>query len=197
MENMKRCRWANGDTLLSRYHDEEWGMFQLHDDRKQFEFLTMEVMQCGLSWMTVLKKREDMRRAFDMFDPAIIAGYDEEKINALLTEPGIIHAAGKIRGMVKNAAAFLRIQKEFHSFDEYFWRFTNGHTLIVPSHSAHMPAKTPLSERISKDMKKRGFMYLGPVVMYSHMQAAGMMNDHEEACFGFLKLGGKITDKDE
>lgn len=197
MSERRSCAWCEGDRLLKTYHDEEWGIFQLHDDCKQFEFLTLEVMQCGLSWMTVLRKRDSMRCAFDNFDYRAIAMYDEEKILSLLNAPGIIHSEGKIRAMVNNARRFLAIEDEFGSFDAYFWRFTGGKTLNILSHRDHMPAKTPLSERMSADLKKRGFKYLGPVVVYSHMQAAGMVNDHEEYCFGYSLLGGEIMSADE
>lgn len=196
MDERRSCAWCAGDELLKRYHDEEWGIVQLHDDRKQFEFLTMEVMQCGLSWLTVLRKREAMRIAFDGFDPEKICFYDEARVSELLNAPGIIHSAGKIRGMIANARAFLKIKEEYGSFDRYFWSFTEGKTLLNPAHAGSMPAKTPLSERMSADMKKRGFKYLGPVVLYSHMQAAGMVNDHNEDCFGFSCLGGEIVDGD-
>ncbi len=195
MTEIISCRWCLGDALLQKYHDEEWGMVQLHDDSLQFEFLTMEVMQCGLSWMTVLKKRETMRTVFDGFDYRAITKYDDAKISSLLSAPGIIHSEAKIRAMVNNAARFMEIQAQFGSFSAYFWRFTDRKTLIMPSNRENMPSKTPLSERISKDLKKRGFQFLGPVVMYSHMQAAGMVNDHEQSCFGFQLLGGEIIDE--
>lgn len=185
------CSWCLGNELLRRYHDEEWGIFPLHDDRRQFEFLTLEVMQCGLSWMTVLNKRAAMRAAFDGFDPVRVAAYDEEKIASLLTAPGIIHSAPKLRAMAGNARAFLRVQAEFGSFDAYFWRFSRDSVLDVASHHRAMPAQTPLSARLSRDLRARGFRFLGPVVVYSHMQAAGMVNDHDQACFGRQALGGK------
>lgn len=186
-EEKQRCAWCLGDPLLRQYHDAEWGIKQLHDDRKQFEFLTLETMQCGLSWLTVLRKRAAMDAAFDHFEPERIALYDETKLEALLRMPGIIHSPGKLRGMIGNARAFLAIQREFGSFDAWFWAFTGGRTLLCPG---PMRTKTPLSERMSAELKKRGFRYLGPVVLYSHMQAAGMVNDHEEGCFGYRSLGG-------
>ncbi len=187
----RSCAWCEGDALMKRYHDEEWGVAQLHDDRRHFEYLTLETMQCGLSWMTVLRKREAMRAAFDGFDPAKIAAYGQEKADALLEAPGIIHSPGKIRGMIANAKSFLRLAEEFGAFDVWFWTYTEGKTLLCPDHQAVMPAKTALSESMSADMKKRGFRYLGPVVLYSHMQAAGMVNDHCEYCFGYRALGGE------
>lgn len=189
---LKRCGWCIGDEMLREYHDAEWGAAQLHDDRRQFEFLTLETMQCGLSWLTVLRKREAMRAAFDGFDPHIIANYDDIRLEKLMTAPGIIHSAGKLRAMVNNARCFLEIANEFGSFDAWFWSFSDGKTLIYTENRALMPAKNILSEKISASLKKRGFKYLGPVVMYSHMQAAGMINDHSPDCFLHEKLGGEI-----
>lgn len=187
----KRCRWCMGDALMQKYHDEEWGARQLHNDRAQFEFLTLEAMQCGLSWRTVLNKREAMRAAFDDFDPRIIAGYTEEKITQLMEAPGIIHSEPKIRAMVNNARKFLEIVEEFGSFDSWFWAFTDGKTMIYPENRFNMPAKNSLSEKMSAEFKKRGFKFLGPVVVYSHMQAAGMINDHEEGCYLCGALSGE------
>ena len=191
---LKRCLWCESDPLLREYHDTEWGARQLHDDRGQFEFLTLEAMQCGLSWLTVLRKREAMRAAFDGFDPAAIARYGEEKLSALMEAPGIIHCAGKLRAMVNNARCFLNIAAEHGSFDAWFWDFTGGKTLIYPENMERMPAKNALSERISAELKKRGFKYMGPVVVYSHMQAVGMINDHTPECFLCGRLGGEILD---
>jgi len=191
-----RCKWCESDSLLQEYHDREWGIGQLHDDRLQFEFLTLEVMQCGLSWMTVLRKREAMRQAFDHFDPRVISQYDDAKINACLNAPGIIHSHTKILAMVGNARSFCAIQDEYGSFDQWFWSFTNGETIQTPRNGDKpLPVKTELSETISKALKKRGFRYLGPVVVYSHMQASGMVNDHEPYCFGYRLLGGVSADK--
>ena len=196
MDDKKSCLWCVGDPLLKAYHDAEWGVRQLHDDSAHFEFLTLEAMQCGLSWMTVLKKREAMREAFDGFSPEKIALYDEGKVQSLLTFPGIIHSATKLNAMVENARAFLRIQAESGSFDAWFWRFTNGRTLIYPAHRACIPAQNALSQRVSREMKKRGFGFLGPVVIYSHLQAVGMINDHDADCFGFKALGGEVQEAD-
>lgn len=191
---LKRCLWCESDPLLREYHDAEWGARQLHDDRRQFEFLTLEAMQCGLSWLTVLRKREAMRAAFDGFDPAVIAGYGEEKLGALMDAPGIIHCAGKLCAMVNNARCFMNIAAEYGSFDAWFWSFTGGKTLIYPENMERMPAKNALSERISAELRKRGFKYLGPVVVYSHMQAVGMINDHSPECYLRGKLGGETFD---
>lgn len=191
--NRISCPWCLGDPLLRAYHDEEWGVRQVHDDRTQFEFLTLEAMQCGLSWMTVLRKRESMRAAFDNFDPAKIALYNEEKQRSLLEFPGIIHSASKIRATVSNAKLFLDIQREFGSFDRWFWSFTDGKTRLYPENQQQMPAQNALSRKISAALKQRGFHYLGPVVLYSHMQAVGMVNDHTPDCFAYPLLGGEIT----
>lgn len=179
----KRCAWANGDPLLERYHDEEWGT-ALFDDEKQFEFLTLEVMQCGLSWMTVLRKREAMDAAFDGFDPRIIARYGEEKIGELLENPGIIRSRKKIEATIHNAQSFLELQNEEGSFSKYLWDFVDGVPLRYPKDKLGGPT-SELSDRISADLKKRGFKFLGSVTVYAHLQAAGLINDHEENCFKF------------
>lgn len=190
MQEVTRCPWSESDPLSRAYHDSEWGVRQLHDERGQFEFLTLELMQCGLSWRTVLSKREAMRQAFDNFEAQKIAAYDEEKLAALMQAPGIIHSAPKLRAMIHNARLFLGMQQEFGSFDAWFWRFTDGQTVRILSHARQMPAKSALSERMSAALKKRGFKFLGPVVIYSHMQAVGMINDHQETCFACKLLGG-------
>lgn len=183
-----RCRWCGDNELLIKYHDAEWGARQLHDDRALFEFMTLEMMQCGLSWLTVLKKREAMRAAFDDFDPTVIAEYDDEKIEALMSAPGIIHSRRKISAMVVNARCFLKLAAEEGSFDKWIWAFTGGKTLSSPEYREAMPAQTPLSERISASLRSRGFRFMGPVVVYSFMQAIGMADDHEARCF----MAGKI-----
>ena len=187
MENI-RCRWCGENELLIAYHDDEWCARQLHDERGLFEFLTLEMMQCGLSWLTVLKKREAMRSAFDNFDPNVIAGYDEAKIYSLMTYPGIIRSRRKLEAMAHNARCFLRLQREEGSFDKWIWDFTDGKTIVNPESRQNMPAGTPLSEKISASLKSRGFKFMGPVVVYSFMQAIGMADDHEESCF----MAGKI-----
>lgn len=176
-----RCGWANGDPLLEAYHDEEWGT-PLHDDHKHFEFLSLEVMQCGLSWMTVLRKREAMREAFDGFDYEKIAAYGENKMLALLNFPGIIHSLAKIRALIDNAHAFLEIQRQYGSFDRYLWGFVDGQVQRYPEGLRCRP-HNELSETISKDLKKRGFRYLGRVTVYSHLQAAGLIDDHDPDCY--------------
>lgn len=178
-----RCKWCAGDALMTKYHDEEWGTRQLHDDRALFEFMTLEAMQCGLSWRVVLRKREAMRVAFDGFDPRVITGYDADVIDRLMTDPGIIRSRPKLEAMITNARCFLRTAEEFGSFGSWFWAFTDGKTITNPDTQGPMPSKNALSEKISAEMKRRGFHYMGPVVVYSYMQAAGMVNDHEPDCF--------------
>lgn len=179
---MQRCAWANCHPLAVQYHDAEWGQ-PLHDDKIHFEYLCLEVMQCGLSWLTILKKREAMRAAFDGFDYEKIARYDEEKIRTLLGNPEIIRSAGKIRALVGNAQRFMDLQAEFGSFDAYFWAFVDNKTM-----RGENAAFSPASERISRDLKKRGFKYLGKTVIYAHMQTAGLINDHDACCFKYPLL---------
>jgi len=177
----KRCAWANGDPLLEQYHDEEWGD-PLFDDQKQFEFLCLEVMQCGLSWMTVLRKREAMRQAFDNFDYEKIAGYGEGKIADLMKTPGIIRSRKKIEAVVHNARCFLKVRAEEGSFSKYLWSFVGPVPIRYPRDERNR-AYSPLSEEISVDLKRRGFRFLGRVTVYSHLQAAGLINDHQDDCF--------------
>lgn len=176
---MNRCKWVGSDPDMIAYHDTEWGT-PLHDDKKQFEFLSLEVMQCGLSWMTVLKKRKALNAAFDNFDPDKIANYGETKVQEILQAPGIIKSERKIRAIIKNAKAFLKIQQEKGSFSSYLWAFTDNNVMTYPGKQY---TKNDLSETISQDLKQRGFVFLGPVTVYSHLQAAGVINDHDEGCF--------------
>jgi DNA-3-methyladenine glycosylase I len=178
-----RCAWATADPLYIRYHDEEWGV-PVHDDRKLFEFLILEGAQAGLSWLTILKRREHYRRAFDGFDPDTVARYGPDKIAALLADAGIIRNRLKIHAAVANARSFLAIQEAFGSFDAYIWRFVDGKPVqnAWPSMS-QMPATTPAAEALSKDLKRRGFTFVGPTIVYAHMQATGMVNDHTADCF--------------
>ncbi|WP_037288090.1 DNA-3-methyladenine glycosylase I [Saccharibacillus sacchari] len=178
-----RCRWVNEDPLYIRYHDEEWGV-PVHDDRKWFELLTLEGAQAGLSWYTVLKKRDRYREVMDGFDPALVAEYDAEKIENLMQDAGIIRNRMKLESTVKNAKAFLRVQQEFGSFDAYIWTFVSGKPVI--GHRVRhedVPAKTEISDRLSKDLKKRGFGFIGSTICYALMQASGMVDDHLENCF--------------
>ncbi len=179
----QRCEWSNSSEIYQKYHDEEWGV-PVYDDRKLFEFLILESAQAGLSWITILKRREGYRNAFANFDPEIVAQFDELKIEELMQDTGIIRNRLKIISAINNAKAFLKIQTEFGSFSNYIWGFTGGKPLV--NHFvklADIPAKTELSEKLAKDMKKRGFSFLGATVIYAHMQATGMVNDHLVSCF--------------
>ncbi len=183
----KRCGWSDSD-LMRTYHDTEWGV-PLHDDRKLFEFLVLEGMQAGLSWSGVLNKRENFRRAFDGFDPEVVARYDARKIAALLTDAGIIRNRQKINAAVKNARAFLAVQEEFGSFDAYQWRFVAGTPRVNHRRTLRgIPPRTRESDVFSKDLIGRGFSFVGSTVVYSHMQATGMVNDHLVACFRWAEV---------
>ena len=182
-----RCAWANVSELDQQYHDEEWGV-PITKDSDWFETLILESMQAGLSWATILKKRETMREAFDYFDYEKIAQYDEVKIERLLQNEGIIRHRGKLTAMVHNATLFMDIQKEFGSFNEFIWTYTGG--TPIQNHFTQLsevPATTELSTRISKDLKKRGFKFLGPTTVYAFMQASGLVNDHVTTCFCYKK----------
>jgi len=183
MENKKRCSWCGKDELYVKYHDEEWGKIT-RDDATMFEFLILESFQAGLSWITILRKRENFRQAFDGFNYHKIAKYGEEKIAELLQNKGIIRNQLKIRAAINNAQKFMELQQEFGSFYDYVMTFTNGKTFVNRWESeAEIPATTELSDKISKDLKKRGFKFLGSTVMYSHLQATGIIDDHINACF--------------
>ncbi len=178
-----RCAWSGEDALMIAYHDQEWGV-PLHDDRAHYEFLVLDGAQAGLSWRTILYKRDAYRTAFAGFDPVLVAAYDEAKTAELLNNAGIVRNRLKIKSAVQNARAFLRVQEEFGSFDAYIWGFVGGRPIqnAWPD-MASIPAKTPLSETISKDLKKRGFNFIGPTIIYAYMQAAGLVNDHVPDCF--------------
>jgi DNA-3-methyladenine glycosylase I len=183
-----RCGWSTGDPLMTAYHDQEWGV-PIHDDRLLFEFLILEGAQAGLSWSTILKKRDAYRAAFDSFDPRKVARYDETKIAALLANPGIVRNRLKIRAAVQNAQAFLAVEKEFGSFDAYIWRFTRGRVLQNRwQRMQDVPARTPESDAMSKDLQKRGFTFTGSTICYAFMQATGMVNDHLTGCFRHKQL---------
>jgi DNA-3-methyladenine glycosylase I len=185
---IKRCGWCEGDPLYEAYHDKEWGV-PLYDDDKLFEFLILETFQAGLSWITVLRKRENFRKAFDNFSYKKIAEYNESKINALLQNAGIIRNKLKIKATITNAQAFIKIQEEFGSFSKYIWAFVNGKPITNKIEDyKKAPANTPLSDTISKDLKKRGFKFVGTTVVYAHMQATGMVNDHEISCFRYNEV---------
>ncbi|HTG66999.1 MAG TPA: DNA-3-methyladenine glycosylase I [Flavobacterium sp.] len=183
MENKTRCAWCEKDDLYRKYHDEEWGI-PVYDDATLFEFLTLETFQAGLSWYTVLAKRENFRKAFDNFDYKKIANYQEDKFQELLLNPGIIRNKLKVRATTTNAQAFIKVQEEFGSFSKYIWGFVDGKPIDNKLKSLKdIPATTPLSDTISKDLKKRGFKFVGSTVVYAHMQATGMVNDHIESCW--------------
>jgi DNA-3-methyladenine glycosylase I len=183
-----RCSWCGNDPLYVAYHDEEWGVPE-HDDQRLFELLSLEGAQAGLSWITILRKREGYRRAFEDFDPEAVARFDDARIDALVTDPGIVRHRGKVASVVSNARALLAVQEAFGTFDAYIWGFVDG----VPIRSAwpglsEVPATTPLSEAMSKDLRRRGFKFMGPTTSYAFMQAVGMVNDHVMDCFRYKKL---------
>ena len=195
MTDVNRCSWCGNDPLYVAYHDQEWGV-PVYDDRTLFEFLILEGAQAGLSWSTILKKREGYRAAFDGFDAEKVARYDGIKISALLTDPGIVRNQLKIGSAVTNAQAFLKIQGEWGSFSDYLWSFVDGRPIQNARRSlAEIPAKTPLAEALSKDLKKRGFRFVGPTIIYAHMQATGMVNDHLVTCFRYPEIVAKSQDK--
>ncbi|OWA37600.1 DNA-3-methyladenine glycosylase I [Saccharibacillus sp. O16] len=178
-----RCRWVNEDPLYIRYHDEEWGV-PVHEDQKWFELLTLEGAQAGLSWYTVLKKRERYREVLHGFDPAKIAEYDASKIDELMQDSGLIRNRLKLESTVRNAKAFLQVQREFGSFDAYIWAFVDGKPRVGSwNQPEEVPARTEISDRLSKDLKKRGFGFVGSTICYALMQASGMVDDHLQHCF--------------
>ena len=183
MENKVRCGWCEKDDLYKEYHDFEWGN-PVYDDETLFEFLVLETFQAGLSWYTILKKRENFRKAFDQFDYEKIALYNEDKVQELLQDAGIIRNKLKVRGTISNAIAFLEVQQEFGSFSKYIWEFTSGKPIDNnPKTLKDVPAVTEISDKLSKDLKKRGFKFVGSTVVYAHMQATGMVNDHVADCW--------------
>ena len=187
MTDHHRCAWATTDLGIA-YHDREWGVPQ-HDDRVLFEFLILEGAQAGLSWETILKKRENYRKAFANFDPAKVARFDAKKTQKLLTDPGIVRNRLKVAGAVRNAKAFLAVQEEFSSFDAYVWRFVGGGPLVNRRKSMkEVPARTAESDAMSKDLLKRGFTFVGSTICYAFMQAVGMVNDHEVGCFRYRRV---------
>ena len=191
---MDRCSWARNDLAI-RYHDSEWGV-PLHDDRGLFEFLILEGAQAGLSWDTILAKRENYRRAFDKFDPVKVARYSEAKCEKLLLNDGIVRNRLKIASAVSNAKAFLAVQKEFGSFDAYVWAFVGGTTIDGKRKLiTDVPAKTEVSDALSKDLRKRGFNFVGSTIMYAFMQATGMVNDHIASCFRYKEIAPETREK--
>jgi DNA-3-methyladenine glycosylase I len=187
-QTIHRCEWVSDLPLYIAYHDTEWGV-PVHEDSKIFEFLVLEGMQAGLSWLTVLRKRENFRKAFDQFDYHKIAYYDEKKVSELLLNEGIIRNRLKIASVIQNAKAFLEVQKEYGSFDKYIWEFVGNKPIQHNFHTlAEIPAKTEISDMLSKDLKKRGFNFVGSTICYAHMQATGMVNDHTVNCFRYREL---------
>ncbi|WP_111706381.1 DNA-3-methyladenine glycosylase I [Lutibacter citreus] len=186
--NKTRCAWCGNDPLYIEYHDKEWGV-PVYDDEKLFEFLILETFQAGLSWITVLRKRENFRAAFDNFNYKIIANYKEDKFEELINNAGIIRNKLKIKATIANASSFMIIQKEFGSFSKYIWGFTNGKSIKNNWKDLNdVPATTKISDLISKDLKKRGFKFVGSTVIYAHMQATGMINDHVSSCFRYNQV---------
>ncbi len=185
MNNKNNCTWPGNDQLMLKYHDEEWGN-AVHDDKKHFEFIVLDSFQAGLSWKTILHKRENFRKAFANFDYKKIAKFDEEKVQSLMQDAGIIRNQLKIRATITNAISFMEVQKEFGSFDNYIWQFTEGKTKINKwKLMSEIPATSPESDAMSKDLKKRGFKFVGSTICYAYMQAAGMINDHLVSCFRY------------
>jgi len=179
---MSYCDWDSGNAKMIRYHDREWGV-PLHDDKKQFEFLMMEAMQCGLNWNMMIQKREIFRRCFDHFDYDKVAAYDEKDIGRIMNTEGMIRSERKIRAVISNAKCFRKIREEFGSFSAYLWSYSGGRTILYNRHEeGFIPTCNGLSDRISRDLKKRGFLYLGSITVYSHLQACGIINDHDRNC---------------
>ncbi len=181
----KRCKWVNTDPVYIAYHDEEWGV-PIYDEKKLFEFLILEGMQAGLSWITILKRRENYRKAFDHFDAKKIAQYTPEKINELLTDPGIIRNRLKVEAIVKNAKTYLAMKEAGIDFSDYLWQFVNGKP--IHNNDKEIPATTLISDQMSKDLKKKGFKFVGSTICYAFMQAVGMVNDHTKDCFRYTQI---------
>jgi DNA-3-methyladenine glycosylase I len=185
---MKRCAWPGSNPLMQQYHDEEWGV-PLHDDRLFFEFLVLDAAQAGLSWSTILNKREGYRKAFDNFDVKKVARYTPAKVAKLLADPGIVRNRLKVQSAVTNAKAFLAVQREFGSFDAYIWQFTGGKPILNAwKQLSEIPTRSPASDAMSKDLKKRGFAFVGSTICYAFMQAAGLVNDHTTDCYRYNQL---------
>ncbi len=188
MTELQRCDWPGSDELMIKYHDDEWGVPN-HDDRKWFEYITLDAFQAGLSWAIVLNKRENFRKAFNNFDPKIIAEYDQIKVEELIQDAGIIRNKLKINATISNAKVFLDVQKEFSGFDNYIWRFVNGKAIVNHWKSiTNLPASTVESDKLSTDLKNRGFKFVGTTICYAFMQSAGMVNDHLITCFRYKEI---------
>ena len=180
---MVRCPWAETDELYRKYHDEEWGV-PVHDDRTHFEFLVLEAAQAGLSWLTILRKRENYRRAYHRFDPVRVSKFGDPEVRRLLEDPGIVRNRKKIEASIHNARRFIEVQREFGSFDAYLWRYVAGRPLVNRwENVSEIPSKSALSEELSKDLLRRGFRFVGPTILYAYLQAVGVVNDHLVACF--------------
>jgi DNA-3-methyladenine glycosylase I len=192
----KRCGWESGDDALLHYHDEEWGS-PVHDDRRQFEFLVLESAQAGLSWRTILHKRDAYRAAYRGFDPERVARFGTRDIERLLGDAGIVRNRAKIESSINNARRFLEVRREFGTFDDYLWGWTRGEPVVNRRRAlAQIPPRSPLSDEISRDLKKRGFSFLGSTILYSHLQAVGVVNDHLVRCFRWRELSGAGTTAD-
>lgn len=190
-DGLSRCPWCEGAELYRRYHDEEWGA-PVHDDRRHFEFLVLESAQAGLSWSTILKKRANYRKAYRGFDPRVVARFDPRDRERLLNDPGIVRNRLKIESSINNAKRFLEVQESFGSFDKYLWGFVGGKPRVNKWKTlSEIPAKTDLSDTVSKDMKKRGFRFIGSTIIYAHLQAVGVVNDHLVSCFRYSELAAK------
>lgn len=188
----KRCAWPAEDELMIRYHDEEWGT-PLHDDQKLFEFIILDAFQAGLSWKTILHKRENFRKAFAGFDPKKISRFTDKQVEKLMADPGIIRNRLKIKATVTNARCFLEVQKEFGTFDQYIWQFVHYKTIVSRRSAKEPPLATSAeSEAMSKDLRRRGFKFVGPTICYAFMQAAGMINDHVKTCFRYAEVNDNL-----
>ena len=186
----QRCGWCTADPLYLRYHDEEWGV-PVHDDQRLFEMLVLEGAQAGLSWLTILKKRENYRKAFDRFGPAVVARYDDGKVDALLADPGIVRNRKKIEAAIRNARCVLRIQEEWGSFDKFIWSFVDGEPIQnIWASLTEVPSRSPASDRMAAELKRRGFQFVGTTICHAFMQAVGMVNDHEISCFRHRQIRG-------
>jgi DNA-3-methyladenine glycosylase I len=180
----ERCAWCRDGGIMQEYHDAEWGT-PTHDDRKHFEHMMLEAFQCGLSWMLMLKKREIFRGCMDGFDYEKIARYDEARVDEILAVPGMLKNRNKVRAAITNARAFIKIIEEFGSFDRFIWGFVGGKTLVYPGHQEKPVASNEISQALARELKRRGFKYLGPITLYSQLQAGGMINDHERNCYKY------------
>ena len=185
--NITRCPWVGNDPLEIRYHDEEWGV-PCHDERKHFMYLLMECMSCGLSWRLMVVKREIFRACFAGFDAGKVSAFTDEDVRSILNTPGMIRSEQKVRAIIHNAQCFVRVQEEFGSFDRYIWSFTDGKTMVYPEHQHEWVTRNALSDLVSRDLKKRGFKYVGSIIIYSHLQGIGIINDHRCECFRYKEL---------